>query len=73
MKQIIYKIFIYDAEENTSLVDPLIFWDKAAAIKEADRIHSDSDIVSDSVYVYEEEADRETGAFRTKALIYKTR
>ena len=73
MAQTIYKVIIFDAEENTHIVDSTIFWDKAAACKEADRIDSDPDIPSDSVYVYEEEADRETGAFRTRALIYKTR
>ena len=73
MKATIYKIIIFDAEENKHIVDSTIFWNRAEAIKEADRIDSDPDIVSDSVSVYEEEADRETGAFRTKALIYKTR
>ena len=73
MAQIIYKIVIFDAEEFELTTDSTIFWDKYAAIKEADRIDSDPDIVSDVVRVYEEEADKETGAFRTRGLIYKTR
>lgn len=68
MKTTIYKIIIFDALENESRVDSLIFWDKDAAILEAKRIHEDLDIPSDSVSVYEEEADPQ-GHFRTTALI----
>ena len=69
MKATIYKIVIFDACENTHTIDPMIFWDRAAALQEAERIFNDSDLIADSVYVYEEEADRETGAFRTTNLV----
>lgn len=68
MKATIYKIVIFDACENTLTIDSTIFWDRAAAFQEAERIFNDSDLIADSVYVYEEKADRETGAFRTTNL-----
>lgn len=72
MKATIYKVIIFDAEENKHIVDSTIFWNRAEAILEADRIRNSCDIASDAVYVYREEADPETGTFRTKELVYKT-
>lgn len=71
MKTTIYKIIIFDAEQNEHIVEPTIFWDKDAAIKEAERIRNGNDVPCDTIYVYEEEADKETGAFRTTNMIYK--
>ena len=68
MKATIYKIVIFDACENEHTIDSTIFWDRAAALREAERLFNDSDIIADSVYVYEEQADL-TGAFRTTNLV----
>ena len=70
MKATIYKIIIFDAERNESIVDPLIFWNRDAAIREAKRIYDDPDIIADSIRVYEEEADK-SGEFRTREMIFK--
>lgn len=70
MKATIYKIIIFDAERNESIVDPLICWSRDAAIQEAQRIYDDCDIIADSIRVYEEEADK-SGEFRTKEMIFK--
>lgn len=67
----IYKVIIFDADENKHTIDPTIFWDKNAAIKEAEEIRSGNYIPCDTIYVYEEVADQETGAFRTTQMIFK--
>ena len=54
MKATIYKIIIFDAEKNESIVDPLIFWDRDAALREARRIYDDCEVIADSIKVYEE-------------------
>lgn len=71
MKAIIYKIIIFDAERNESIVDPLIFWGRDAAVKEAEQIRDGNEIPCDSIHVYEETADPETGTFRTTRMVFK--
>ena len=71
MKATIYKVIIFDAEENRSSVYPIIFCDKNEAILEARKIMDNPEIPCDSVCVYLEEADPEAGFFRTKSLIVR--
>lgn len=71
MKATIYKIVIFDAEVNLHIVDPCIFWDKAAAAKEAEQIRDGNEFHWDSIHVYEETADPETGTFRTTRMVFK--
>lgn len=71
MSKKIYKVIIFDEVKNVHVLDTTIFFDKTAAIQEAERLFSDEDIPTDSVSVYEEEADRETGAFKTIHRIYQ--
>ena len=69
MEQTIYKVIVYyDAEH---IIDSTIFWDRIAAIREAHRIYDDCEIDSDIVYVYKEEADKDSGAFVTTERVLK--
>lgn len=69
MIQQIYQVIIYDSEKN-SFVDPFIFWDMDAAVREARRIHDDPEIESDSIRVYKEVADS-SGGFRPIECVFR--
>lgn len=71
MANTIYKIVIFDAEENRSKIYPAIYWDEHAAIREARSIgNTEGDYPDGSmVYVHEEQADR-SGQFLTSRTIY---
>lgn len=67
----IYKIVIYDVDENESKIYPAIYWSEKAAIREARSIcDTQGDYPEGSnVYVHEEQADH-SGQFLTKRTIF---
>ncbi len=62
----IYKVIYRDDNTSVNVLLPKIFWDKDAAIKEAQELLKE---VRRS-YVYEEVADQD-GAFRTTGMIFE--
>jgi len=62
----IYKVVCYDADHNDDEIYCRYFWDKKKALLEAEDLTKESD----SVYVYEEDADEESGAYVPGRLLF---